>query len=73
MRKRRFAQVDVFTAVPLKGNPVAVVLDGAAQGAGQQAMQPVRSGLKVGDEVAVGGIAALKGAWLGLGQEGTAP
>ncbi|HQA18313.1 MAG TPA: PhzF family phenazine biosynthesis protein [Novosphingobium sp.] len=28
MRKRRFAQVDVFTAVPLKGNPVAVVLDG---------------------------------------------
>ena len=53
--------------------PTPVVLDGAAQGAGQQAMQPVRSGLKVGDEVAVGGIAALKGAWLGLGQEGTAP
>lgn len=26
---RRFAQVDVFTAVPLMGNPVAVVLDGA--------------------------------------------
>lgn len=25
---RRFAQVDVFTAVPLMGNPVAVVLDG---------------------------------------------
>ena len=29
MRQRRFAQVDVFTAVPYKGNPVAVVLDGA--------------------------------------------
>lgn len=27
--ERRFSQVDVFTAVPLKGNPVAVVLDGA--------------------------------------------
>ena len=26
-RSRRFAQVDVFTAVPYKGNPVAVVLD----------------------------------------------
>lgn len=29
VRSRRFAQVDVFTAVPYKGNPVAVVLDGA--------------------------------------------
>ena len=28
MRSRQFAQVDVFTAVPYKGNPVAVVLDG---------------------------------------------
>ncbi len=27
-RSRRFSQVDVFTAVPLMGNPVAVVLDG---------------------------------------------
>jgi PhzF family phenazine biosynthesis protein len=26
--QRRFAQVDVFTAVPLAGNPLAVVLDG---------------------------------------------
>ena len=29
MQQRRFSQVDVFTAVPYKGNPVAVVLDGA--------------------------------------------
>jgi len=29
MRPRSFRQVDVFTAVPYKGNPVAVVLDGA--------------------------------------------
>ena len=29
MKERRFAQVDVFTSVPYKGNPVAVVLDGA--------------------------------------------
>jgi PhzF family phenazine biosynthesis protein len=28
MRGRNFSQVDVFTAVPYKGNPVAVVLDG---------------------------------------------
>lgn len=28
MRSRPFKQVDVFTAVPYKGNPVAVVLDG---------------------------------------------
>lgn len=29
MKNRNFAQVDVFTAVPFKGNPVAVVLDGS--------------------------------------------
>ncbi len=29
MKPRDFKQVDVFTAVPYKGNPVAVVLDGA--------------------------------------------
>src|SRR5262249_12982082 len=28
MKTRAFQQVDVFTAVPFKGNPVAVVLDG---------------------------------------------
>jgi PhzF family phenazine biosynthesis protein len=28
MKSRKFTQVDVFTAVPYKGNPVAVVLDG---------------------------------------------
>ena len=28
MQQRRFRQVDVFTAEPYKGNPVAVVLDG---------------------------------------------
>ena len=28
MRARKFSQVDVFTKVPFKGNPVAVVLDG---------------------------------------------
>lgn len=29
MKKLRFKQVDVFTRVPFRGNPVAVVLDGA--------------------------------------------
>ncbi|WP_210480490.1 PhzF family phenazine biosynthesis protein [Naasia sp. SYSU D00948] len=28
MRTRKFAQVDVFSSAPLRGNPVAVVLDG---------------------------------------------
>jgi PhzF family phenazine biosynthesis protein len=28
MKERPFAQVDVFTAVPYLGNPLAVVLDG---------------------------------------------
>jgi PhzF family phenazine biosynthesis protein len=36
-RPRRFAQVDVFTARPLYGNPVAVVLDG--DGLSDQQMQ----------------------------------
>lgn len=37
MRARPFAQVDVFTAVPYQGNPVAVVLDG--DGLSDAAMQ----------------------------------
>ncbi|MEN9682871.1 MAG: hypothetical protein RLZZ427_622 [Pseudomonadota bacterium] len=37
LRERPFRQVDVFTAVPLLGNPVAVVLDGA--GLSDAAMQ----------------------------------
>lgn len=32
MRQRPFAQVDVFAAEPLRGNPVAVVLDGEGVG-----------------------------------------
>ena len=31
MRGRKFSQVDVFTKVAFKGNPVAVVLDGDGQ------------------------------------------
>lgn len=37
MQERNFQQVDVFTAVPYRGNPVAVVLDG--QGVSDAAMQ----------------------------------
>lgn len=37
MRERAFRQVDVFTAVPLMGNPVAVVLD--AEGLDERAMR----------------------------------
>ncbi len=70
---RQDGKAYVFVRSPQGFVPTSVALDGAAQGAGPQAMQPVRAGLKAGDEVAVGGIAALKGAWLGLGQEGKAP
>lgn len=38
-RSRRFAQVDVFTSVPLYGNPVAVILD--AEGLSGEEMQQV--------------------------------
>jgi hypothetical protein len=31
---------------------------------------PILAGLKAGDEVAVKGVIAIKGAWLGLGAEG---
>ncbi|WP_123915064.1 PhzF family phenazine biosynthesis protein [Georgenia muralis] len=37
MRTRRFAQVDVFSAEPVRGNPVAVVVDG--DGLDQEEMQ----------------------------------
>lgn len=37
MSQRRFKQVDVFTAIPYRGNPLAVVLDG--QGLSTQEMQ----------------------------------
>ena len=37
MKSRQFRQVDVFTAVPYKGNPVAVVLDG--EGLSSEEMQ----------------------------------
>jgi PhzF family phenazine biosynthesis protein len=35
---RRFVQVDVFTATPLKGNPLAVVIDGAGLDEAQMAV-----------------------------------
>lgn len=50
-----------FRAVPVKTGPV-----GGAD-------MPVVSGLKAGDVVAVKGLAAIKGAWLGLGEEAAAP
>ena len=41
LKSRRFAQVDVFTAKPTKGNPLAVVLDG--EGLTTEAMQAFAS------------------------------
>ena len=44
MTTRPFQQVDVFTAVPFKGNPVAVVLDAAAGWSRGSRCRPSRAG-----------------------------
>ena len=36
---RRFKQIDVFTAIPFKGNPLAVILD--AEGLADEQMQAI--------------------------------
>jgi RND family efflux transporter MFP subunit len=55
----------VFVRVPQGFRAVAVQV-----GAGGGADTPIVAGLKAGDEVAVKGVIAIKGAWLGLGAEG---
>ena len=62
---RQEGQAYVFVRSSQGFVPTAVELGPQGNGA-----WPVRSGLKAGDEVAVSGTAALKGAWLGLGAEG---
>ena len=62
---RQQGQAYVFVRSSQGFVPTAVELGPQGNGA-----WPVRSGLKAGDEVAVSGTAALKGAWLGLGAEG---
>lgn len=59
---RQDGKAYVFVRTPQGFVPTAVELGPQGNGA-----WPVRSGLKAGDEVAVAGTAALKGAWLGLG------
>jgi PhzF family phenazine biosynthesis protein len=44
MKALAFQQVDLFTAIPFKGNPVAVVLDADAL-SGEQ-MQPIATWTK---------------------------
>ncbi len=61
---RQAGQAYVFVRSPQGFVPTPVELGDLAQG-----LLPVRRGLQAGDEVAVAGIAALKGTWLGLGQE----
>lgn len=58
----------VFVRQPQGFRAVAVTL-----GSGGGSEMPVMSGLQAGDEVAVQGVAALKGAWLGLGAEAGGP
>jgi membrane fusion protein, heavy metal efflux system len=58
----------VFVRQP-QGFRAVVVTTGA--GGGNEVV--ITSGLKAGDEVAVKGVAAIKGAWLGLGAEAAAP
>lgn len=54
----------VFVRQPQGFRAVAVIT-----GSGGGSETPIVSGLKAGDEVAVKGVAAIKGAWLGLGPE----
>lgn len=54
----------VFVRQP-QGFRAVVVITGSGGGS----ETPIVSGLKAGDEVAVKGVAAIKGAWLGLGSE----
>ncbi len=65
---RQAAQTYVFVRGPQGFVPTPVELGEATNG-----LLPVRRGLQAGDEIAVTGIAALKGAWLGLGGEGKEP
>lgn len=55
----------VFVRHPQGFVPTRVVL-----GASRAQQWPVQAGLQAGDEIAISGLAALKGAWLGLGTEG---
>lgn len=59
---RHGGQAYVFVQTPQGFVPTAVVLD--TEGAGQTLL---RSGVKAGDVIAVQGLAALKGAWQGMG------
>lgn len=59
---RHEGQAYVFVKTPQGFVPTAVVLGGDAAG-----QTLVRSGVKAGDVVAVQGLAALKGAWQGMG------
>lgn len=62
-------QTYVFVRQPQAFRAVAV-----KTGPGGDRETPILSGLKAGDEVAVKGVIAIKGAWLGLGPEAaTAP
>ena len=54
----------VFVRQPPGFRAVAVT---TGPGGGSEVL--ITSGLKAGDEVAVKGVAAIKGAWLGLGAE----
>jgi hypothetical protein len=60
-------QTYVFVRQPQGFRAVAV-----RTGSGGDLETPILSGLKAGDEVAVKGVVAIKGAWLGLGPEAAA-
>lgn len=65
---RHAGQDHVFVRTPLGLQATVVRLD-----AGSGELRGVLSGLKAGDDVAVQGLSALKGVWLGLGSEDAAP
>jgi membrane fusion protein, heavy metal efflux system len=65
---RHGGQDHVFVRTAQGLQPTVVQLD-----ASSGELRGVLAGLKAGDEVAVQGLSALKGAWLGLGSEDVAP
>src|SRR5438477_5298726 len=52
MSRIRFQQVDVFTSVPFKGNPVAVILDG--EGLSTPQMQAIANWTNLSETTFVG-------------------
>lgn len=68
---RPFAQIDVFSAVPCAGNPVAVVLDGQGLDAALTEVRAFAAPIGVPEDPVTGSLNASLAQWLMA--EGLAP